>query len=376
MWRMCVKTDLGHISFALSRSSYLDQILSLAWIQKQVNMNCWNYWYSAWYWISCNLRIKYTVIHFITSKLCGVFYDSFEEIRLRYIGVALRVFIVFWNVLVCRMSHLLYGKQWRLFLIELTGNYYVSLCFIQQFTGYVGSACQYHVCNVSVTCLNNGTCVGDGQCACPDGFTGSLCETDMCDLVTCQNNGTCYQGHCVCPSGVAGYYCSVDLCDYIYCLNDATCMGGGCICPIGFAGTRCERNTNECLSNPCGRTGVCEDHVSGYVCHCAEHYTGRLCETPLEVITYPDFHLPDQAHISIVEEKVTIYRGAFRAMGSVNNTNNTGGRTWKHRFNHQGWVQTFAWTNGNKQKSLYFSVTGWHINCVRPLHNIQNAMFI
>lgn len=58
-------------------------------------------------------------------------------------------------------------------------------------------------------CLNGGTC-NDGNCDCPEGYTGSICETqtDPCAGVTCQNGGVCVNGDCDCPPGYTGDDCS------------------------------------------------------------------------------------------------------------------------------------------------------------------------
>ena len=36
---------------------------------------------------------------------------------------------------------------------------------------------------------------------------------------------------------------------------------------------------NECLSAPCPEAGTCVDGVNGYICVCAEGYTGVGCQT-------------------------------------------------------------------------------------------------
>lgn len=63
-------------------------------------------------------------------------------------------------------------------------------------------------------------------CACPSGYTGLFCETDIdeCDNNKCQRGSTCKDivgaYMCICPPGWNGTHCEnskYTVCDYLYC---------------------------------------------------------------------------------------------------------------------------------------------------------------
>ncbi len=91
-----------------------------------------------------------------------------------------------------------------------------------------------------ILCLNGGTC-DDGECDCPDGYSGTLCAVyDSCFAVICMNGGTCDNGTCDCPDGYSGTLCAVyDSCFAVICMNGGTCDNGTCDCPDGFGGANC-----------------------------------------------------------------------------------------------------------------------------------------
>ena len=66
-------------------------------------------------------------------------------------------------------------------------------------------------CSCSNKCLNSGTC-SNGKCNCPDGWTGSTCQTKQGNIPcpnNCSNNGTCDSntGKCKCNIGYNGVNC-------------------------------------------------------------------------------------------------------------------------------------------------------------------------
>ncbi len=51
-----------------------------------------------------------------------------------------------------------------------------------------------------------------------------------------------------------------------------------CSCEQGYTGSLCESDINECASNPCRNGGTCTDQVNGYICQCPVSHTGPNCE--------------------------------------------------------------------------------------------------
>jgi len=83
---------------------------------------------------------------------------------------------------------------------------------------YVGSTCSQAYCGANNPCRNGATCHGAGRCLCPPGFVLADCSVDRCDLLDCQNGGSCVNGSCVCPPGVIGANCDVVQCSVTACM--------------------------------------------------------------------------------------------------------------------------------------------------------------
>jgi hypothetical protein len=72
------------------------------------------------------------------------------------------------------------------------------------------------------------------------------------------------------------------------CLHSGTCLSlrnGSdfeCVCSPGFEGKRCEKDLNECQSNPCANGGTCHDLHNDYRCSCPPGWTGTNCQQDID----------------------------------------------------------------------------------------------
>jgi len=88
---------------------------------------------------------------------------------------------------------------------------------------YAGRTCSTPYCSTDDPCRNGGTCHGVGRCACRPGFVGADCSIARCDLLDCQNGGSCVDGSCVCPPGVIGANCDIIQCSLMTCMVHSSC---------------------------------------------------------------------------------------------------------------------------------------------------------
>jgi hypothetical protein len=51
-----------------------------------------------------------------------------------------------------------------------------------------------------------------------------------------------------------------------------------CACPAGYTGDQCQTDIDDCRFGPCQNGGVCIDAVNAYVCDCPADTAGDNCE--------------------------------------------------------------------------------------------------
>ncbi|XP_075038685.1 protein crumbs homolog 1 isoform X2 [Mixophyes fleayi] len=181
--------------------------------------------------------------------------------------------------------------------------------------GFSGDLCEVNINEcASSPCLNGGHCfdmINRYNCDCSMvGFTGLHCEAPapLCLSQPCKNNATCLEGSgsfkCLCWPGYTGSLCEIDMhmcrsqpCMYgmecVELMSFNTSIGGRteeqeqftgyiCKCGNGLTGVHCEKDINECKSNPCQNKGICENLVGSYTCQCSsdKDSTGRYYGGP------------------------------------------------------------------------------------------------
>jgi hypothetical protein len=165
--------------------------------------------------------------------------------------------------------------------------------------GFSGTHCQTDICETDDPCGAHGSCVHGGggatqsvSCMCEHGFSGEHCGLDVCQSHPCLHGGSCTATAaggftCACQSGFGGDACDHDVCA---AANDAcgvhgTCQPAAlgsfhCVCASGWQGPKCDTDINECLQTPavCLNSGTCVNTDGSFTCECHDQWFGTTCQ--------------------------------------------------------------------------------------------------
>ncbi|CAG2101907.1 unnamed protein product, partial [Medioppia subpectinata] len=139
-----------------------------------------------------------------------------------------------------------------------------------------------------IDCIDNNGCPVGHFChglfcraPCHSCVEGEKCINNVCAM-TCSSSSNCPTGE-VCSNHICIAGCRADG----DCSINQICANTQCICVPGFefkTGHGCV-DVNECLSNPCHETAICENIAGSYRCMCAEGEIGdgfTGCQNPGE----------------------------------------------------------------------------------------------
>ncbi|XP_072804858.1 protein crumbs homolog 1 isoform X1 [Vicugna pacos] len=125
--------------------------------------------------------------------------------------------------------------------------------FLKVSVNTVATGClQLNACK-SNPCLHGGHCedtYSSHHCACPEGWSGPRCERDIDECLS----DPCIHGNC--SDRVAAYHCR---------------------CEPGYTGVNCEAGVDHCQSHQCASGATCISHAKGYSCRCPGNFTGKFC---------------------------------------------------------------------------------------------------
>lgn len=71
--------------------------------------------------------------------------------------------------------------------------------------------------------------------------------------------------------------CAPAPCAHGACALRAAPPGFSCACAPGWGGALCDRDLDDCASQPCRNGATCRDRLDAFLCECAPGWTGPTC---------------------------------------------------------------------------------------------------
>lgn len=136
--------------------------------------------------------------------------------------------------------------------------------------GWTGSNCDTFVCDAG--CPSNALCTGPNQCDCLPGWEDETCDTPIC-TTACEGNTFCSSPNtCSCLDGWAEPDCATPTCT-MTCVNGDCTAPNFCECADGWMGVTCD--TAQTTASDCNGRG---EASTGFGCECNFLWTGDDCE--------------------------------------------------------------------------------------------------
>ncbi|CAC5389464.1 unnamed protein product [Mytilus coruscus] len=158
-----------------------------------------------------------------------------------------------------------------------------------------------NICNIRCSFINAGVLIS----AVPSATAYDICgDQQLCDRHGKFNLLIGSSGICVCHFGFTGYCCQTERneCASNPCQHSGICQDGvnkyTCSCPHGYAGVHCDIDIDECASSPCKHLGACHDWINSYTCNCIFGYTGDNYEKSSSVTEVPKVLLIDEKYVT------------------------------------------------------------------------------
>lgn len=151
---------------------------------------------------------------------------------------------------------------------------------------------------------------------------------DPCNDIECNNGGTCVDGNCDCPENYSGKFCDtyIDPCNNVNCLNGGTCDNGTCDCPPGYTGANCqtENPAELCASYPCVN-GTLTIITGNCYCDCDPGYTGSDCSQQIPVSPFVgSYNVQETCNTGNQSYSMSMATGSFSSQVTITNLFNAG----------------------------------------------------